>query len=259
MSLVADTILPRDKDRSLALWGSAAALILAAHVAIGLFMLFKREPQPVGNNTPDAIMIDLTPIAAPPVEEKMEAPQPDEVKPQPEAEMAPVPEQQPLEATPILQTPELPQVLKSEVTLAVPTKPEEPKPLSKKEVPKKAIVKKPEAKAAKRPDQPERAQAQAPVAASPNSANWKSELYARLKQFQHYPEAARSHGETGTASISFTIDGSGRVVAAHLVASSGSSILDQEALATVHRASPMPAPPNGASVTISVPMRYTLR
>ncbi|MGP0060119.1 MAG: TonB family protein [Beijerinckiaceae bacterium] len=256
MSLVADTILPRDKDRSLALWGSAAALILAAHVALGLFILFKREPEPIGNNTPDAIMIDLTPIAAPPVEEKMEAPQPEaDMAPVPE----PVPEQQPLETKPILQTPELPQVLKSEVTLAVPTKPEEPKPIPIKEVPKKPSVKKPEAKAAKRPEQPERAQAQAPVAASPNSANWKSELYARLKQFQHYPEAARSRGETGTASVSFTIDRSGHVVAARLVASSGSSILDQEALATVHRASPMPAPPNGASVTISVPMRYTLR
>jgi protein TonB len=263
MSLVADTILPRDKDKSPALWGSAAALILAAHVAIALFFLFKREPEPVGNNTPDAIMIDLTPLAAAPVEEKMEAPQPEEQKPQPRPEEdmtqvpEPVPEQQPLEATPILQTSDLPQVLKSEVTLPAPMKPEEAKPLIKKEVPKQAIVKKPEAKLATRPENPERAQA--PAAASPNSANWKSELYARLKQFQHYPEAARSHGETGTASISFTIDRSGRVVAAHLVASSGSSILDQEALATVHRASPMPAPPNGTSVTISVPMRYTLR
>ncbi len=271
MSLVADTILPREKDKSLALWGSAAAVILAAHVAIGLFILFKREPEPVGISTPDAIMVDLMPIAAAPAEEKIETPQPGEQKPQPkpEEDMTPLPELQRLEPAPILQAPELPQVPKSEVTLAAPTKPEEPKPIAnkplpKKAVPEKAIVKKPEVKAAARPERPARAQqsaerARAPAAASPNSANWKSELYARLKQFQHYPEAARSRGETGTASISFTIDRSGRVVAAHLVASSGSSILDQEALATVHRASPMPAPPNGASVTVSVPMRYTLR
>jgi protein TonB len=264
MSLVADTILPRENDRSLALWGFAAALVLAAHVAMGLFILFGRGPEPDGNATPDAVMIDLMPIAAAPAEKRLEAPQPDEQKPQPEAEedIAPLPAPQPLEPAPILQAPELPQVAKSEATLAAPAKPAEPKPLAKKDVPKKTAVQKPDAKAAPRPQRPapqsaDHAQAQA--AASPNSASWKSELYARLKQFQHYPEAARSRGETGTASISFTIDGRGRVVAAHLVASSGSSILDQEALASVRRASPMPAPPNGASVTISVPMRYTLR
>jgi periplasmic protein TonB len=159
----------------------------------------------------------------------------------------------------VLETPPKPPEVKPEEP-----KPE-PKPIPKKEVPKKPVVKKPDAKPAARPvhvarAQPstERTQASAPAVSSYSNAAWKSALYSRLKQFQHYPEAARSHGDSGTASVSFTIDGGGRVVSARLTASSGSSILDQEALATVRRASPMPAPPSGGSVTISVPMRYTM-
>jgi protein TonB len=283
MSFVADTILPKESNRGVVLWGAAAALIVAAHIVVGIIILLNREPEIIGNNAADAILIDLTPIATAPAQEKMDTPQPQEVKPEPippeekpqeekpeEAMAPPVPEQQPVEAVPIQQTSELPQVPQSEVMLEAPPKPQElkpeepkpePKPLPKKDVPKKPVVKKPEAKpahVARAQPNAERTQASAPAVASYSNAAWMSALYSRINQFQHYPEAARSHGDSGTASVSFTVDGSGRVVSVRLKASSGSSILDQEALATVRRASPWPAPPSGASVTVNVPIRYSL-
>jgi protein TonB len=44
--------------------------------------------------------------------------------------------------------------------------------------------------------------------------------------------------------VAFTLDRSGKVVSSHLTKSSGSPVLDQEALAVLERASPLPAPPD---------------
>jgi periplasmic protein TonB len=284
MSLVADTILPPRRERNWTLWGSAAAIILAAHFAVGIYVLFLREPDATGANSPEAIIIDLAPVEAPPVEQmiappieqKPEPPKPEPPKPEPEEKVIPVPDPvpvpQPLADLPVLETPPLPPEVKPEVTLPEPVKPDLPKPQPKKEVVKKLTAPKPvpkhEAKPTAKPDNQEQsrqsaARPQAPTAPSSAStasqANWKSELVAHIRRFQHYPEAARSRGESGTAAVSFTIDGGGRVTSARLASSSGSPVLDQEAVATVQRASPMPAPPNGGAVTINVPLRYSLR
>jgi periplasmic protein TonB len=323
MSLIADTILPPRRDRSLTLWGSAAAIVLAAHCLIGLYVLFQRQEETPGVNTAPAIVIDLAPIAPPSPEEKaavpdaiptpqpLEQPQPlpapdvqqearaeatlpekvplpQPIEPQPplltpevqqEATVeATLPEQvqvpQPLEQPLILKTPELPPEVKPEVTLPEPAKPEVTKPAPKKEPVKKETAKKTEAKSAARSDAHERTQTktrtqtaartqesstQSSAASSFSLANWKGELVAHIRRFQRFPEAARSRNEGGTATVSFTLDRGGRVVSARLASSSGSAIIDQEAVATVHRASPMPAPPSGGTVTINVPLRYSLR
>jgi periplasmic protein TonB len=282
---LADTILPREKNRSAALlWLLAGVFIIAAHVLIALYFLLTREPETTGNAVPDAIMIELPPLpVAPPSEPKIETPPPEAEKPpppppppesetEPEEIMTPPPEPLPLvpsiEPVPVLQAPELPPVLKAEVTLPPPPKPQQvQKPLPKKEVVKKDVVKRQVQKPDPRPqqqDQTERAQqaaqarAQAAAAASASAANWRSELYAHIQRYKRYPEAARSRGDSGTASVSFTLDGGGRVVSARLVSSSGSSVIDEEAVSTIQRASPMPAPPSGGSVSISVPMHYSL-
>ncbi|MEM8575642.1 MAG: TonB family protein [Pseudomonadota bacterium] len=56
----------------------------------------------------------------------------------------------------------------------------------------------------------------------------------------------------GTAVISFSISGGGRITAVALAASSGAPRLDRAALQTVNRAGPCPAPPRGAQTNFSI-------
>lgn len=87
-------------------------------------------------------------------------------------------------------------------------------------------------------------------------------MVARLERFKRYPPEAQSRGESGIAQLAFSIDRSGGVHRAHIIRSSGSSLLDRETLALPGRASPMPPPPpevRGAQIPIVVPIRYNAR
>jgi len=68
----------------------------------------------------------------------------------------------------------------------------------------------------------------------------------------------RSRGQQGTATVSFSLDGGGRVTAARLVRGSGIASIDQEVQAMVRRSSPFPAPPSGRSVSFTVPVSFRL-
>ncbi len=60
----------------------------------------------------------------------------------------------------------------------------------------------------------------------------------------------------------FTMDRAGHVLAATLVHSSGSLALDEEAMALIRRAEPLPPVPAempGATVTLTVPVTFALR
>lgn len=92
--------------------------------------------------------------------------------------------------------------------------------------------------------------------ASPALATWKGELVAHINRFKRFPPNAVS---TGTASVAFAINRSGAVVSARLISSSGDRALDEEAVALLHRASPVPAPPpqtSAAVITSTVPIRF---
>jgi protein TonB len=79
-----------------------------------------------------------------------------------------------------------------------------------------------------------------------------------LRRHQQYPPDARSRGEQGTATVSFSLDGGGRVTSARLARGSGIGSLDQEVQAMVRRASPFPAPPSRQSVSFTVPVTFRL-
>jgi periplasmic protein TonB len=91
---------------------------------------------------------------------------------------------------------------------------------------------------------------------------WESQLAAHIEHFKRYPAAARSRGETGIAKVSFTIDHEGHLLRSSIVVSSGSAALDQETLAMLARAQPMPRPPDQLSdteLTFVVPVRFDIR
>jgi periplasmic protein TonB len=81
-------------------------------------------------------------------------------------------------------------------------------------------------------------------------AAWEQRMGKHLERYRRYPESARKLGLKGSPTVRFFLDREGQVTLAEVTESSGSPILDQEALATVRRASPWPVPPS------DVPDRY---
>ena len=96
------------------------------------------------------------------------------------------------------------------------------------------------------------------VGRSDNDSNYAGIVSAHLRRHQQYPADARSRGETGTATVSFGLDGGGRVTSSRLVRGSGIASIDQEVQAMVRRSSPFPAPPSGRGQSFTVPVSFRL-
>lgn len=231
-------------------WGVCFALAVAFH-AVGAAALFARwsEDSDLVANAP-VIMVDLAPVAVSPniKSDVPIGPQRQGAEPEPEPE-------KPIEKI------EQPPDPRAEPVVAV--KPP-PKPIEK---PKE---KKPKQKHASLASAPTRADQQADRAAAPLPGaslrssnampNWTSQLVAALERQKRYPSEAR--GDQGTAQLAFNVDRHGGVHNARITRSSGSSVLDREALALVQRAQPLPPPPPevpGAQIPIVVPIRYSAR
>jgi protein TonB len=92
-------------------------------------------------------------------------------------------------------------------------------------------------------------------------ASYQARVRAQLTRHRSYPPEAARRRLSGTATVSFTINAGGRVVAARLVRSSGQGVLDRAALAMVRRASPFPPiPPGmGGQITVQAPIRFAPR
>jgi periplasmic protein TonB len=96
------------------------------------------------------------------------------------------------------------------------------------------------------------------VGRSDADTNYAGLVSAHLRRHQQYPADARSRGEHGTATVTFALDGSGRVTSARLAKGSGVASLDQEVQAMVRRASPFPPPPSRHAVSFTVPVTFRL-
>jgi protein TonB len=96
------------------------------------------------------------------------------------------------------------------------------------------------------------------VGHSDASSNYKGVVSAHLRRYLQYPSDARSRGEQGTPTVSFNLDGGGRVTSSRLARGSGSASIDAEIQAMVRRASPFPAPPPGAPRDFTVPVSFRL-
>jgi protein TonB len=105
----------------------------------------------------------------------------------------------------------------------------------------------------------------APTIASVRNASlvsWKSRLATHLQRYKRYPAAARARREQGAAQVRFTVDRAGRVLSAGLVRGSGSSSLDEEAMAMIRRAQPLPRPPAdvvGSEFNFNVPVSFSMQ
>lgn len=274
------SITRRAKAIETLLWSGAALVTFGVHAGAVAWMLRADPVAAADNSPPAAIMVEMADAPEAMQTEK------NEITPDQKTADASVPQQQQKHET----TPQ--EDVKEEVTKPDEAKPVEEEVKDKTVVLEKADVQlppekpKPEKKPKEKPKphkkkpQPRNQQASANSASareaevqarqsdrmaaaqtasglsSMSPAGWQSRLMAHLERRKRYPPDARERGERGTAYVRFSIDGSGNVLSARLARSSGYSGLDQEVVSMVHRASPVPPPPPGASRTITVPVRF---
>ena len=278
----------------IALWSGAAAFVLAVHLA-GVWYL-NRVPamEAPSLDAAPAIMMELAPMVVAPeavlnemaevvdsapaeeVEEIVEEIDPveepvleEEVVEEEPVETEEVAELEPVETLEDV-VEELEEVPLPEVAMAVPQRrpvPEKPKPIEKpveKKVEKKKVEKKqskPQVAATKSAtDEPATAAprvARAAAGSGMSPARWQSRVNAHLNRYKRYPSGARG---VGIATVSFTINPGGEVLAVSLARSSGDPAFDSAAVELVRRASPVPAPPPDLAksrMSLVVPIRYS--
>ncbi|WP_376987427.1 TonB family protein [Bosea sp. R86505] len=264
---------------SLLRWALAMVVVAGAHGVAGWMIVTWQRAEAAMGAPPAAMMIELAPLPVAPEAPPQEvAPGPEMVEAQPEPQPEPVVEQSPepepqpvVQPEPEIRIPELPPLPDPAAVLAPPPPPPpRPRIVERKPPPKKVVARakpinrdKPRAERTSAPT----AQAQAaPMAAAPNQgaatasaasrASWRGTLLAHLNRYKRFPGGANP----GTVQVSFSIDRSGRVLTARLVRGSGDVLLDEEAVAMIRRASPVPAPPEGlggGTIALAVPVKFS--
>lgn len=90
---------------------------------------------------------------------------------------------------------------------------------------------------------------------------WEGLVLSRLEQVKRYPTLARMRAQQGVVYLRFTMNRDGRVLTAKIERGSGYDLLDEEALALVRRAEPLPKPPPevaGDTLQLVVPIQFFL-
>ena len=82
-------------------------------------------------------------------------------------------------------------------------------------------------------------------------------LLARIDSAKRYPRFAKERGQQGKVALEFILSGDGKLKEARVAGSSGSSLLDQAAIATLRRAGPFPPVP-GRRAAERVPIRLVI-
>ncbi|MBK8161199.1 MAG: energy transducer TonB [Rhodospirillaceae bacterium] len=113
---------------------------------------------------------------------------------------------------------------------------------------------------------PQPAVAAAPVAAGPTAADearvaqakilWEQAFRKHIKKYQKYPKSAKRKNQQGSPVVEFVFDRQGNVLEARIARSSGFAALDEAAISTFERASPLPPiPPEIEADRLKYPVR----
>lgn len=119
------------------------------------------------------------------------------------------------------------------------------------------------------PPQPNTLPAAVPAGPSPDeiarigvaTQQWEIAFYKHIKKYQSYPKSAKRKRQTGSPKVRFIFDHDGNVLEAQIVRSSGYESLDEDAIATFERASPLPPLPpeiQADRLVREVPINYSL-
>jgi periplasmic protein TonB len=229
-------------ERGLARWLVAGVAILIAHAAIVAAIALWYARQPVEPRILPAIAVTLAPVesCSPEVQNQDIAVGPTMQQSEEALKEPPKVEERPVEQ--VVQPPSPPQ--QAEVALPqVEEKVEQPKP--------EMMPPAPETRA-----QPKNDRVGQFTEAGSNA--YDALVIGHLQRFKRYPGAA--HGASGTVLVAFTLDRTGRVIDSTMTTSSGNRVLDEEALDTLHRASPFPPFPAakpGTQDSYIVPVNFS--
>lgn len=267
--------------RESALWGTAALVVLGAHLGGALWLMHRAEAAaPPG--IPEPVFVELAPMptAAAPLDEA-ETPEITEAAPEPEPEPEPKPEPEPVpeialdEPLPELEpVPDMNSLFPPPPDAVVLQKSERPKdrPEPKEPEPEPKIVKKqPEQKKKeKAPDEQEARKAstavraqQAERSAAPSQgaqvsprqeASWQSKLQAAVGRHMNRTRIPGARGGDVRVTVAFTVTGSGGVTGARLVGSTGDGNLDAALSRQVSRLNRLPPHPSGKNIPITLPV-----
>jgi len=224
--------------RELARWVVAAAVVLGVHAGALVYLLAEHEPDIVGSNM-DVVTVELAPIDS----------TPDAV----EQDVAPAPETM-IESSPLPDLPKPQEQPKEEMKV------ERPPDEAPAEVPL-PVEKPPEKVQNSPPPAPVTAQ-QVKGGAPKIEPSWQTNLMRQLQRFKRYPASAQSRKEEGVVLLSFSLDRSGHVLAHSIARSSGHTDLDNEVMAMIMRAEPLPPFPESmpqVRIDLTVPIRFSLR
>jgi len=254
-------------------WAFAAALMVSMHAAAGALAFVSWPEEETTDETEGAFLLEIGPTAMAPQMEKLNlaigaraeeaaaavAPT-EEVKEKSEIEMPKV-EEAPLAPEPEVVLDKVKPVEEVEEEKAE----EDPRP-EQKAIPVASVASQ-ETSAPPPIEAPPSEKVVAPkqgLSSKPSQAalSWQKAVALHLNKHKKYPQDARRNGEEGVASVSFSIDRSGKVIAARLDKSSGSQLLDQEAVEVISRASPFPQPPDDVpqvTISFSLPIQFRIK
>jgi len=252
-------------------WAGAALLVVGLHAACAAYAILDPAEDEFADDAAGPIVMDLVAVSIPaPVDSMDLAPGPlmEEAQQSTEAarEVKSLDDLPTVEEAPLAPDPEvvLPTGKPSEL-VETQEKPEEEKvtseaPTQTEAAPVTTAPPPVEAEPTPLPT-PAAAAGSAPKKSRVSDVTWSAALMAHLKKFRRYPAEARARGASGTAMIAFTLDGTGTVLSARLLKSSGSASLDEEAVALLQRASPLPQPPEALSgqLELNIPVQFHLR
>lgn len=230
-------------------WGLSAGFVLAVHAGILISVLALDTPSPPAE-FPSPVLIDLAPLPAAP---------PPPPEPEPISEEPPPPEPP---------SPELPPQVEPEVLLPTVTppkppqvKPPPPRPTVVRKHPPEPAQSVPAAPAA--PSEPAPDLAPRPVASQSDvMPTFQQRLLRHLDQNKRYPQTSQRRRQQGTAMLRFTMDAEGNVLSFRLEKTSGHEALDEEVLAMIKRAEPLPKIPADLGrdrLELVVPVQFALR
>jgi protein TonB len=217
-------------------WAIAGLIVVGAHAGVIAYFLATHEPDEIGEYS-DVMSVELAPIdSTPDAAEQDVAPAPETM-----VESQPVPDlpnEKPPDEITVEQPPD-------EALTLVPT-PLEKQPEKVDDTP---------------PPAPRTAQ-QVKGGAPAVDPSWQANLVRQLQRFKRYPPEAQSRHEQGVVLLGFTLDRDGHVLTHNIARSSGYADLDNEVMAMIVRAQPLP--PFPASMTqpridLTVPIRFSLR
>lgn len=98
----------------------------------------------------------------------------------------------------------------------------------------------------------------AAVPAQANDPGWNKKVAQLISANYSYPRSAQLRGEQGKATIKIAISGTGKVLSVNLVQTSGSAILDREAVRIPMKVGSFPAPPNRNTTVLVFPITWRI-